>query len=132
MSSLEKETSEYWTGNTTFLTSTSSGSYSSDSVMPKTTIVDRDDFASSRPWDGDKPLVSRYAGSPNFIRRGDGIWCPRDAIGRLYIVNACGDRCSKPKVYHTSSGKYDDQRRPDEVSSQGDDEQERAEAVVAR
>ncbi|MFM7986414.1 MAG: hypothetical protein ACKPKO_44590, partial [Candidatus Fonsibacter sp.] len=48
LSSLEKETSESWT------TSTASGSYSSDSVMPKTSIIDRDDFVSSRPWDGEK------------------------------------------------------------------------------
>ena len=53
----------------------------------------------------------------HFFRRDDGIWCRRDAIGRLYPVNAYGDRCSKPKVFPTSSGKPYDQRRPEEVSS---------------
>ncbi|MFM7979455.1 MAG: hypothetical protein ACKPKO_09085, partial [Candidatus Fonsibacter sp.] len=32
-------------------------------------------------------------------------------------MNAYGARCSKLKVVHKSSGKYNDQRRPDEVSS---------------
>ncbi|MFM7977988.1 MAG: hypothetical protein ACKPKO_01620, partial [Candidatus Fonsibacter sp.] len=107
-----------WTGTTTFLTTSGSrGSSSSDSVMPETIVIDRDDFTSSRPWDGEKPPLSRFADSPTFVRRDDGIWCRRDAIGRLYPVNAYGDRCSKPKVFPTSSGKPYDQRRPEEVSS---------------
>jgi len=57
ISSPEKETSEMWTGTTTFMTSTSSGS-SSDVPLPETTIVDRDDFVSSKPYDGDKPLMA--------------------------------------------------------------------------
>ncbi|MFM7985839.1 MAG: hypothetical protein ACKPKO_41645, partial [Candidatus Fonsibacter sp.] len=83
----------------------------------ETTVIDRDDFTSSRSWDGEKPPLSRFLDSPTFVRRDDGIWCRRDAISRLYPVHAYGDRCSKPKVFHTPSGKYRDQRRPEEVSS---------------
>ncbi|MFM7983632.1 MAG: hypothetical protein ACKPKO_30345, partial [Candidatus Fonsibacter sp.] len=74
LTSPEKETSEMWTGTTTFMTSTSSGS-SSDIPLPKTTIVDRDDFVSSKPYDGDKPPTSIYADSTIFERKADGVWC---------------------------------------------------------
>ena len=116
LSSPEQETLESWTGTTTFLTSTASGS-SSDLILLETTIVGGDDFASSRPWDGEKPPTSIYAYSSIFIRRDDGIWCRRDTRGRLYLVNAHGERCSKPKIFEQSSGQYNDQRRPDGISS---------------
>ncbi|MFM7987837.1 MAG: hypothetical protein ACKPKO_51845, partial [Candidatus Fonsibacter sp.] len=104
------------TGTTTFFTSTSSGSSSSDYVMPKKNQPLLIEMTSRRRAHGMEisPLCPGMPILIIFICRDDGIWCRRDAIGRLYPVNACGDRCSKP---NTSSGKYNDQRRPDEVSS---------------
>ncbi|MFM7988743.1 MAG: hypothetical protein ACKPKO_56460, partial [Candidatus Fonsibacter sp.] len=51
------------------------------------------------------------------VRREDGIWCCRDARERLYLLNAHGEICSKPKIFDKSSGKYNDQRRPEGIIS---------------
>ncbi|MFM7982243.1 MAG: hypothetical protein ACKPKO_23280, partial [Candidatus Fonsibacter sp.] len=59
--------------------------------MPKAITLGRDDFVSSRPWDGDKPPVSIYVDSTTFIRRDDGMWRRRDTMGCFYIVNAHGE-----------------------------------------
>ena len=58
----------------------------------------------------------RYVDLGPFVRRSDGIWCRKDAVGRLCPVNGNGERCAKPKKFERSDGAYDDQRHPSEVS----------------
>eukprot|EP00974_Lingulodinium_polyedra_P014995 1451126-Lingulodinium_polyedra.AAC.1 len=44
------------------------------------------DFA--RPWAGEEPPQ----GGTGFVRRKDGVWCRPDSPGRLYKVDAYGER----------------------------------------
>ena len=57
------------------------------------------DMASSRPWDVDEPPLSIYVGPASFVRRVDGIWCRKDTVGCLYLVNGNGERCAQPKTF---------------------------------
>eukprot|EP00974_Lingulodinium_polyedra_P108822 10532482-Lingulodinium_polyedra.AAC.1 len=47
----------------------------------------------SRPWAGEDPPK----GGHGFVRRKDGIWCRPDSSGRLYKVDALGERWYNPK-----------------------------------
>eukprot|EP00974_Lingulodinium_polyedra_P006465 615016-Lingulodinium_polyedra.AAC.1 len=42
----------------------------------------------TRPWAGESPPK----GGSGFVRRKDGIWCRPDSSGRLYKVDAMGER----------------------------------------
>ena len=59
---------------------------------PEDRAIDR-----TRPWDGPSPpdAIGVYKGP--FVRRADGIWCRPDASGRLYPVDAGGERWFAPK-----------------------------------
>ena len=37
-----------------------------------------------------------------FERIKDGVWCRRDAEGRLYPGNRYGERCARPKQFQSS------------------------------
>ena len=107
------EEADTWTGTTTFLTV--DGPVWPDTEGPSETVLDKvraqiADMASSRPWDGDEPPMSIYVDLGYFVRRSDGIWCRKDAVGRLlYPVNGNGERCAKPKKFEKSDGSYSDQ-----------------------
>ena len=72
------------------------------------------DMSSSRPLDRGEPEQSICVDDVSFVARSDGIWCRRDAVGRLYPVKRNGERCAKPKTME--KGSDHDQKRPEGVS----------------
>jgi hypothetical protein len=105
-----------WTGTTTLLTRTSSGSTTPSDVPVHIVEVTRgDDIMSTRPWDGDHPPRSIYADSV-FVRRDDGLWCKQVTVGILYPVNINGERCAKPRKLGVGLDPNDGQRRPSSIS----------------
>ena len=91
-------------GTTTFLVSTSAGSADPRDVPVR--VADKirdDDMTLIRPWDGDHPPRYIFADSV-FVRRDDGIWCKKDAVSRLYLVNVNGERCARPRSLDMTTG----------------------------
>ena len=99
-----------------FFARTSSGSVA-PSDMPVHIVEETrgDDITFTRPWGGDYPPRSIYADSV-FVRRDDGIWCKRDTVGRLCLVNINGERCAKPRKLGSGLDPNDGQRRPSSIS----------------
>ena len=68
----------------------------------------------SRPWNGPEPPKPLLDLGQRFVRRVDGVWCKPDASGRLYPVDAVGERWMKPLA---EDRPFDFNRRPPDVST---------------